>query len=65
MSGYIGNPPTPITDSDLAGATLSITASANYPDGTSEEPETHTIPLQTTAHVIVITCCEGVSGPLL
>jgi hypothetical protein len=51
LRGYIGNPATPITDSDLAAATLSITASANYRDGTSDEPETHTIPLQTSAHM--------------
>jgi hypothetical protein len=50
LRGWIGHSPIPITDSDLAHATLSVTDSATYPDGRSDEPETHTVPLQTTAY---------------
>jgi hypothetical protein len=47
LRGYIGHSPIPITDSDLAQATLSVTTSTTYPDGRSDEPETYTIPLAT------------------
>jgi hypothetical protein len=47
LHGYIGHSPIPITDSDLAQATLSVTTSATYPDGRSDEPETYTMPLTT------------------
>jgi hypothetical protein len=46
----VGGVPSTINDTELAGATVSVTISAAYPDGDDEEPWTFTVPLQTTAY---------------
>lgn len=39
-----------MNDTDLAGAVISITSSAAYPDGSSDQPEDFRVPLQTTVY---------------
>lgn len=39
-----------MNDTDLAGAVISITSSAAYPDGSSDEPQEFRLPLQTTVY---------------